>query len=136
MEMAKEDLKSIYLLSDTKLYSDAEQFVQKFLSECRPMTANQLNGLENIIISTTDISDILTYVRHQKEKATKNADPRRRNRDYCVAQFYQQFEHTCHTLKTYIKTHPGTFPRIGSSQNARPDAVAMYQYYMIQEFAK
>ena len=135
MQLTEAIRRHISLLSDTLLFSEAEKFVQTFLHENDPISAAQLNGLENLFSVTERMSDINDYIRHQHDKASGNADPNRRNKDFYVARFYEALEKKLKELETYIKEHSDDFPvPDDASKKIQREYVRMYQFYVTKEF--
>jgi len=123
----------INLLSDTKLLPEAERFIRNFLQENNPMTATQMNGLENIVLAAGNSASIQEYIRHQYAKAAKTANEKWKNRDYYVALFYESLNEKLTALKTFVRQQKDWFPRPDLPGEAE-DAVREYHYYLVKEF--
>ena len=130
-------LREMQLLSDTKLYPEAEQFMQSFLKESDPISPTQINGLENVVAATQSIVAIGDYIQHQHDKAAKNADPNRKNRDYYLAGFYETLDKKMKEFAVFVEEHGGIFPiPAEASKKDRREWLRFYEYYLMKEFVQ
>ncbi len=130
-------LREMHLLSDTKLYPEAGQFMQTFLKEGDPISPTQINGLENVVAATHSIVAISDYIHHQHDKAAKHADPNRKNRDFYLARFYEILDQKLKEFAAFIEEHGAIFPiPADASKKDHREWVRLYEYYIMKEFVQ
>jgi len=67
MNLSNEQYNKIRLLSDTVLYSEAVDFVRRFVQEHSSLPKTQSNGLLNIA-QPNNYPELISFVRHQRDR--------------------------------------------------------------------
>lgn len=129
--------REIALLSDTKLLPEARQFIEQFLQQHpqildrrNQISATQIKGLENVLLSADTTQLLHAYIQRQKLKAKRNENPHIKNKEYYLARFYEQLEQKVNELELYVgQQHGRVFPDAGI-----PALAQSYHYHLVKEF--
>lgn len=122
MTLTTEEIKTVYLLSDRKLYPEAAKFIAERRSNL--LEGAQMKGLLNNIHS---FDDLIRFIRHQQQRTW--SDKKAHYRD-----FYQGLERYLNNLPNRITGEFGLVQVEGLTKKERQQAVNKFALLLAQEF--